>query len=427
MSGGKIKLGSDQRLILILVAMMLVLIVGISVLSPQQEADSPIPASDNTGPLGTKAAYLTLEGLGHKTTQWKKSLDELNDSLSDAEAANTTLVLLEPVYDATQMAELKEQVARLLSRGGRVLTTGADGARLVGGKVENPELLETLCHTTPEGDSALSRAGKVEFSDRAAWKVDDKEFSGDNLEVAQRCGNDAAVVQFTMAGSAGKGSVVWWTAETPMTNVELKQDAALKLVLASVGDGRDVVFDEALHEITRTKWDATKGLPILWVSLQAIALMVLLVLSFSRRRGPIRMPVALPRSSPVEFATSMGDLYEKGQATSAVTEAARRRLVRVLTRDVGVPQETIKAGPEAVAEALKVRLGSSSKDLADEIAGHLREANEAMHAKVSQKSALTLARALSEDVERVLSAIAPVKLDTKSVAEIEFAGTKESR
>ena len=199
----------------------------------------------------------------------------------------------------------------------------------------------------------------------------------------------------------------------------------MKLVLASVGDGRDVVFDEALHEITRTKWDATKGLPILWVSLQAIALMVLLVLSFSRRRGPIRMPVSLPRSSPVEFATSMGDLYEKGQATSAVTEAARRRLVRVLTRDVGVPLETIKAGPEAVAEALKVRLGSSSKDLADEIAGHLREANEAMHAKVSQKSALTLARALSEDVERVLSAIAPVKLDTKSVAEIEFAGTKE--
>ena len=31
------------------------------------------------------------------------------------QAANTTLILLEPVYDATQMAGLKEQVARFLS------------------------------------------------------------------------------------------------------------------------------------------------------------------------------------------------------------------------------------------------------------------------------------------------------------------------
>ncbi len=411
-------LGSDQRLILILMAMMLVLIVGISVLSPQQEADSPTPTSDNTGPLGTKAAYLTLEGLGHRTSQWKKSLEELNGALSDERAANTTLVLMEPVYDATQMGELKTQITRFLSRGGRVLTTGADGARLVGGKTENPELLQSLCHTTPESDSALSRAGKVEISDHAAWKVDDKEFAGADLDVAQRCGKDAAVVQFT----SGKGRVVWWTAETPMANVELKQDAALKLVLASVGEGRDVVFDEALHEITRTKWDATKGLPILWVSLQTIALLVLLVLSFSRRRGPIRMPVALPRSSPVEFATSMGDLYEKGQATSAVTEAARRRLQRVLMRDVGLPQETIKAGPEAIAEALKARLGSSTTGLAEDVAAHLREANEAVHAKVSQKSALTLARALSEDAEKILAAVAPVKTYVDAV---EFAGTKE--
>jgi hypothetical protein len=418
LSGTGKKLGSDQRLILILMAMMLVLIIGMSVLSPQQDADSPTPASDNTGPLGTKAAYLTLEGLGHKASQWKKPLNELNDSLSDEQVANTTVVLLEPKYDATQMAELKQQVASFLSRGGRLLTTGADGARLVGGKTENPELLQSLCHTTPDGNSALSRAGKVEISDHAAWKVDDKEFAGADLDVTQYCDKDAAVVQF----GSGKGSVVWWTAETPMTNLELKQDPALKLVLASVGEGRDVVFDEALHEITRTKWDATKGLPILWVSLQTIALMVLLVLSFSRRRGPVRMPVVLPRSSPVEFATSMGDLYEKGHATSAVTEAARRRLQRVLTRDVGLPQETIKAGPEAIAEALKTRLGSAYAALAEDVAGHLREANEAMHAKVSQKSTLTLARALSEDAEKILAVVAPVKTYVDAV---EFAGTKE--
>jgi hypothetical protein len=115
----------------------------------------------------------------------------------------------------------------------------------------------------------------------------------------------------------------------------LKQDADLRLLRASLGDGRDVVFDESLHGGARTMWDAAKGLPLYWLSAQGILLIVLMVLSISRRRGPLRMPVTLPRSSPVEFATSMGDLYEKAGATSAATEAARRRLLRVLSREAG--------------------------------------------------------------------------------------------
>ncbi len=419
------KMSADQRLILWLVAIMAVLIVGVTLLAPQQDAEDPTPLSTNNGPLGTKAAYLTLEALGHKTSRWNKSLDELNAKLTDAQAANTTLVLIEPVYEATEEAELRVQMDRFLRRGGHLLITGHFGARLLGGTTDTPELLQTLCQTQPQGNSALARAGHVQFSNHGGLALEGKNAFPKSVTVTQKCGKNAVVVSF----SVGKGDVVWWTSETPIVNAELKNDHALKLILASI-DGaqysdnkppRDVIFDEAMHTVTRTKWSVTHGLPILWISLQTAALVVLLLFSFSRRRGPVRMPVALPRSSPVEFATSMGDLYEKGEATAAVTEAARRRLLYALTHDIGLAQDTIQSGPEAVEAALVQRLGVIVTPLAAGIAEHLREAHEAAHARLSLKSTLKLTQALSEDAERLREAIAPAKAHK----ELELATQKE--
>ncbi|HEX4384765.1 MAG TPA: hypothetical protein VH083_17520, partial [Myxococcales bacterium] len=277
-------------------------------------------------------------------------------------------------------------------------------------------------------NSALARAGHVQISNHGGWKPDDKNALTKDGSVAQHCGKNAVVVSFYI----GKGDAVWWSSETPIVNAELKQDPSLKLVLASI-DGpqystntlpRAVIFDEAMHTVTRTKWSVTHGLPILWVSLQAALLFVLLLFSFSRRRGPIRMPVALPRSSPVEFATSMGDLYEKGEATAAVTEAARRRLQRVLTQEVGLAPETIQAGPDAIEAAIVLRLGTVAKPLAASIAEHLREAREAAHAKLSLSSTLKLAQALSEDAEHLREAITPAA--ARHTEELETAVPKES-
>jgi hypothetical protein len=196
---------------------------------------------------------------------------------------------------------------------------------------------------------------------------------------------------------------VWWSSSAPLENAELKNDADLRLLLATVGGGRDVVFDESLHGAVRTLWDAAKGLPLRWLALQAALLFALLVVSFGRRRGPLRSPVRLPRSSPVEFAASMGDLYEKAAASSAATEAAKRRLLRVLTREAGLAQGTIEEGPEAIAEALQQRLGGDWTRLSE----HLREARKAQHEAIAMSSALALVRALSEDAKSVRARLAP--------------------
>ena len=143
--------------------------------------------------------------------------------------------------------------------------------------------------------------------------------------------------------------------------------------------------------------------PLLAAVVVAALLFALLVVSFSRRRGPVRSPVRLPRSSPVEFATSMGDLYEKAAASSAATEAAKRRLLRVLTREAGVTQGTIEEGPEAIAEVLRVRLGGDWSLVSE----HLQEAKRAEHEAIAMRSALALVRALSEDAKSVRAQLAP--------------------
>ncbi len=383
-------------MLLTLCVVMAGLIVGVSILAPQSEENNPRPTTTNSGPHGAKAAYLTLGALGRKSTEWNRSLAELNEALSDVQAARTTLILAAPEYDATERNALAAELKHFMERGGRVLATGPAGALLLpDGEVKAPGWIESgLCHTTPEGPGPLARAGSVEMVDSAKWASE-----GPQYRVEQRCGEDAVVVRYAV----GKGEAVWWSSSAPLENVELKNDADLRLLLATVGGGRDVVFDESLHGAVRTLWDAAKGLPLRWLALQAALLFALLVVSFSRRRGPLRSPVRLPRSSPVEFAASMGDLYEKAAASSAATEAAKRRLLRVLTREAGLAQGTIEEGPEAIAEALQQRLGGDWSRLSE----HLREARKAQHEAIAMSSALALVRALSEDAKSVRARLAP--------------------
>jgi hypothetical protein len=386
----------DRGRLLILCGVMTAMIVVVCAVAPSSEENDPRPTVTNVGTHGAKAAYLTLEALGIKTSRWDRSLTELNGDLSDAQIARTTMILAEPEYDVTEQKGLAAEVKRFLERGGRVVATGQTGALLLpGGEVSPAGLLESgLCHTTPEGPGVLAQAGRVEMIDRVQWAKEGPQYAAE-----QRCGKDAVVVRYAVA----KGEAVWWSSSAPMENGELKNDADLKLLLASVGAGRQVVFEESLYGAVKTLWDEAKGLPLSWLALQAALLFVLLVVSFSRRRGPVRAPVRLPRSSPVEFATSMGDLYEKAAASSAATEAAKRRLLRVLTREAGVAQGTIEEGPEAIAEALGARLGGDWSLVSE----HLQEARRVQHEAVAMRSALALVRALSEDARRVRASLRP--------------------
>lgn len=384
----------DRGLLLGLGGVVLLLIVLMSVLAPATGNTDPRPSSYNTAPGGAKAAYLTLEALHLPVARWDRPLDDL----AQVDAAHTTLLLPEPMFSGLDKDRLATEVKAFLDRGGHVLTTGTTGALLIpGGGVRASRRLGALCYTVPEGPGALARAGEVEMNAPVRWSEESP-----SVRVEQRCGPDAVVVRLPV----GKGEAVWWSSPAPLTNAELKRDADLQLLLASLGPGRTVLFDESLQQGVRSKWTATRGLPLWGLLGQAALVFGLLVFSFSRRRGPVRLPVTVPRSSPVEFAVSMGDLYEKAGAMSAATEAARRRLERVLVREAGLGQATVKQGPEAVVRALEERFGGSWAGVGE----HLRQAVEAADLPLKPRQALALVRALGEDalrVERASGSVAP--------------------
>ena len=238
------------------------------------------------------------------------------------------------------------------------------------------------------------RTGHVTTDVPVRWDNPDPQF-----QVAQRCSNDAVVVTYQV----GAGHVIWWASPRPLTNAGLDDDPNLALLLASIGpaDGRVVLFDEYLHQQRESLADTLHGLPWWSLGLQLALLLLLLILSNSRRSGPLRAPVALPRTSPLEFAESMGRLYARAQATPAATEAARARLHETLRTHCALPRETIAAGPAEIAHALTLRFGGNWSTL--EL--HLQQAQQASAGTIATASALKLVQSLEADNQLLLATL----------------------
>ena len=385
----------DRRIVLGILVGMVLLIVVFSVFAPANDDTNPSPTTYNSGSAGTKAAYLVLGELGYGAERWETPPEDLKN----VDAAKTTLILAEPNFPTEGAKQVQAMIADFLSRGGRVLATGKEGAYfLPDAKTDAPgRLYQKLCFTTPEGQGPLAVAGKISLPDTVRWTALEPKF-----RVSQLCGNDAVVVSYNY----GSGEAIWWSSPLPMTNRGLKEDASLKLVLASVGGmDRRLLFDEYFHGERASLWDTAKGLPLRQIAWQCAVVAVLLVLSFGRRKGPLRLPVRLPRSSPLEFAESMGRLYKKAGATQAAVDGARRRLLKFLEEQCGVPREVLRSTPEAIVEAVEQRMGGSWSRLGE----HLTQAATTEYGDVTLASTLELVKALDRDqrdlAERIRSGL----------------------
>jgi hypothetical protein len=377
--------GNDRRTVLWLVGGLFVLMLAFVLFGPKKDENDPEPTTYNAGSEGIEAAYLLLPELGYGARRWESP----TSGLRTVDAAHTTLILTEPKLPVKDVKPLRQAIAEFLKRGGWVVATGPTGALLLpDGKTDVPKTLLTgLCYTRPQGDGALARAGQVPLREPVRWAA-----TGPAYRVEQRCGDDAVVVRYAV----GAGEAIWWSSPMPMTNAGLGGDPSLKLLLASVGaPGRTVLFDEYLHTYRDSVGDTLKGLPwgALWWQLAAVA--ALLVFSFSRRSGPLRTAVTMPRTSPVEFAESMGVLYQRAGATPAATEAARARLLEFLRDQCGIPRELLRGQTPEVAQVLAERFGGDWR----EIDQHLEQA--AIAREITPKSALKLVQSLDDDLLRL--------------------------
>ncbi len=169
---------------------MVVMIGVVSVIAPASQENDPRPTVTNMGPHGAKAAYMTLQALGVKTSRWDRSLTDLNEGWSDAQVRRTTLVLAAPAYDPTQQKALAAEVKRFLERGGRVLATGPSGAELLPeGEVSQAGMMAGgNCQDDAGGAGGVgARAGRVEMVNSSQWSRGGTAVQG-GAAVRERCG-----------------------------------------------------------------------------------------------------------------------------------------------------------------------------------------------------------------------------------------------
>ena len=381
----------DRKLVLWLASGFFLLIVLLSVLAPVTHDDDFSPTTYNSGTHGAKAAYLLLGELGYQVSRGEA---DAAVTLDGADAPRTTYLLLQPNSPGEEAAK-REYTAleRFLRRGGRVLATSYNGAYfLPGGRTgQVTQMLDGLCNTVAEGRSAYAAVGPVQSYDYSPWNSAEPAVRTD-----QRCGSDAVVVHRNFENG---GEMVWWASAEPLTTRGLGQDSSLRLLLASVGPvaGRHVIFDEFYHENRSAPSDYLRGLPLRSLGWQAGLVGGLLLLSYSRRSGPLRDPLRTVRTSPLEFARSMGALYERAGATAPVTEAARRRFLHFLLSRCGLPVDVVGGPATGIAVALESRFGPQPASLLVT----LEQAEAARYDRLRPREALLVVRNLSRERERI--------------------------
>jgi hypothetical protein len=327
-------LSRGDRSLLLGAGLIAVLLFGVAwLLSPPNRTERPTTYSAGSG--GTKAAFLLLERAGYRVERWERPPSDLTESSA------ATLIAAEP--DALTPDE-RDALLRFVEAGGRLVVTGAIGARLVGAS-GRPDAVAGLTWTSATATAVTPvTAAAPSMTIAPAVRLDS---AGDALPLY--AAGDAPVVLRLHRGS---GEIYWWAAPTPLTNAGIAAPGNLEFVLASVGPAaeRRVLFEEYFHGHRESLAQTLMQTPLKWMLLQAAALAVIAIATWSRRSGPVVAAVASTRLSPLEFVRTLGALYRRAGAGPVAVEVAYARFRTELTRRLGIPT-SLEAGAAAALAA----------------------------------------------------------------------------
>jgi hypothetical protein len=328
----------DRSLLLWCLGGAICLAILIGFLLPNNNGnDNPLPSSYLAGQHGARAAYDTLLRANYPLDRWERPLSEL----ATTAGPDTVVIFAEPFTRET--SDIKA-VREIVERGGRVLSTGFWGGFILpGGAPDTPkEFNFAACELEPEGLDALANSGEVWMVPEATWQVGNPA-----QRIDYSCAGQPAVVEYNY----GKGHVVWWASSTPLENGSLARAGNLDLLLNSLGprEGHRFYWDESLHGDVRSDWSYAAGpaLNLLRIGLPVLGLLI--VLSFSRRSGPVRDLPQPGRTAPVEFLEALGSLYRNAGASSTAVAVALDRFRRFSLRLCGLRPVTMSASELATA------------------------------------------------------------------------------
>ena len=312
---------ADRRLLMGAGIVGALLIVAAVVFSSPGESERETPSSYSVSSSGAKAAYLMLLESGYQVERWENSPAELPDGFGK------TLILAEPegFLEPAQRAKLLAFVAS----GGRVIASGPRGAAMMpkNGSRFNPmsELDRKFQALAP---SSLTRGA------REIMLVPQSYWSG--MEgVVPLYGDEDKVV--AVEYGYGKGKVIWWASATPLTNSGIREADNLEFLLACVGDRHtQILWDEYFHGYRHSLADSVTYLQVKWLLAQLAIVAAAVLVTYSRRSGPVRMAAEKTRLSPLEFVETLGGLYQYAHASSVAVDVCHQRFRYLLARRLGV-------------------------------------------------------------------------------------------
>ncbi len=372
----------DRKLLIVCISVVVVLAVIIALFARQENRDdNPMPSTYLTGRHGARAAFEMLQANGYDVERWEHPLSELAER-SDAQ---TVVIFAEP--NPTSPEDFRA-VEDIVARGGRVLLTGWMGGALApDGNVKPSTQFSAACKLTPQGLDPLAGSGEVWMEPEAAW-----EASRPLDRVEYNCAGAPAVVEY----ASGKGEVIWWASSTPLENGSIQRAENLNLFLNVLGAPQNHHFywDESLHGEVFSDWYYARGPALLLLESGLGGIGLLVIFSFSRRRGPVRDLPAPVRATPVEFLEALGSLYGEARASSTAVELAYERFRRRMADLCGLKGTAISA--DGLGVALRRRFPRAGEALEKDLA----DCQAAMGNETLQpKKALALVQALSRHSE----------------------------
>ena len=378
----------DRRMLLWCVGIAMCLAVAIGFLLPSANSNSnPLPSTYLSGQHGARAAYETLLRSNYAIERWERPLTDL----AATAGPETVVIFAEPL--TREPANLKA-VRQILEHGGRVLSTGFWGAFLLPGEAgDTPDEFNfAACKLDPEGLDALAGSGEVWMVPQATWRLGNPAF-----RVDYSCAGQPAVVEYEW----GKGHAVWWASSTPLENGSLARAQDLDLLLNALGprEGHHFYWDESLHGEIRSTWSYASGPAwnLLWGGLAVLGMLV--VLSFSRRSGPVRDLPAVVRATPIEFLDALGSLYRNAGASSTALAIALERFRRTVLRLCGLRGQPLNAAE--IAAAVRRRFPQADENLEAD----LKACEEAAWGEtLTPREALKLIQKLNSHVEQLRTA-----------------------
>jgi hypothetical protein len=190
----------------------------------------------------------------------------------------------------------------------------------------------TWKHIPSSAPSLETRAApNITLAPRAYW--DDDAFG----VALYRDGDKTRVAKYGI----GAGEVTWWAAPTPITNAGVSQPGNLEFVLASLGDGhRQILWDEYVHGHRQAVPGSFISSPLGWLGGQLALLTAVVLLTYSRRSGPIVAAPAASRLSSIEFVRTLSALYRRAGAASIAVDIAYQQFRHRLTQRLGIAGTT---------------------------------------------------------------------------------------